>query len=288
MITAGDRRAGAGVAATAGRRAFTLVELLAVVVIIGLLISLTLPAVQRFREAARRAGCAANLAAMGTALTNHESARRRFPPGSDTLSERLHAWSSFILPYLEEERIARRIDYRKAWNAPGGNAQIADTIVSTYVCPSGIVCFPGKQDYGGVMGSAVLLGEGGRLPRGWEHGGVLYATSAEQPLPARAAMITDGLSHTLTVSEGVDRGSAEMDGELEIGNARWACGTNCFLLNTRVINVPDVDAFRSNHLGGVHGLFADGHVLFIADDTAPETLAAWCTKAGGEPVATGP
>ena len=42
-------------------RAFTLVECLVVIAIIGLLVALLLPAVQAAREAARRAACSSNL-----------------------------------------------------------------------------------------------------------------------------------------------------------------------------------------------------------------------------------
>ena len=93
------------------RQGFSLVELLAVMAMIGTLVSLALPAVQHAREAARRTSCGNNLHQMGLALVGYESARRSFPPGDDAVSFRHHAWSSFILPYLEEANLARGIDY---------------------------------------------------------------------------------------------------------------------------------------------------------------------------------
>ncbi len=96
------------------------------------------------------------------------------------------------------------------------------------------------------------------------------------------------LEQRLLVSEGVDRGYRDMDGDGLIGNSRWACGTNCFLHNSPVLNTTDVDGFRSNHLGGVHGLYGDAHVSFMADGTLPDVLKAVCTKAGGEPSAEVP
>src|ERR1700748_2155520 len=90
------------------RRAFTLVELLVVIAIIGILVALLLPAIQSAREAARRAQCQSNLKNIGLALQNYHTAKNRFPKGfvcTGAGAIEAWAWSTFLLPYLEEQAI---------------------------------------------------------------------------------------------------------------------------------------------------------------------------------------
>lgn len=67
--------------ASAGRSGVTLVEILVVISIIGLLLGMLLPAVQRVRESGRSVQCANNLKQIGVAAHTYLSQFNAFPPG---------------------------------------------------------------------------------------------------------------------------------------------------------------------------------------------------------------
>lgn len=101
--------------------AFTLVELLVVVTIIGLLIALLLPAVQAAREAARRAQCASNLKQLGLALSSYENTHGMFPPGhgyapasaygTGSSSDCVWSWPARLFPYIEQTSLENLVNW---------------------------------------------------------------------------------------------------------------------------------------------------------------------------------
>src|SRR5262245_12162676 len=126
-------------AARALRRGFTLVELLAVIAIIGVLVSLLLPAVQAPREAARRMSCTNNQRQMGVALHNFHDANGTFPPGGVTNgaccgTQSGPTWTIFILPYIEQQALYDRYDQTVA-NEHANNGFVRTAFVKTYSCP---------------------------------------------------------------------------------------------------------------------------------------------------------
>jgi prepilin-type N-terminal cleavage/methylation domain-containing protein/prepilin-type processing-associated H-X9-DG protein len=83
------------------RPAFTLVELLVVVAIIGLLVALLLPALQAARAAARRTHCASNMRQIGLALHQFADVHEGRFPNIWHDQDKATSWIYTLAPHLE-------------------------------------------------------------------------------------------------------------------------------------------------------------------------------------------
>jgi prepilin-type N-terminal cleavage/methylation domain-containing protein/prepilin-type processing-associated H-X9-DG protein len=124
-------------------RAFTIVELLVVLAIIGSLVALLLPAVQAAREAARGSHCANNLKQIGIALHSYYERHRIFPAGYVTKVDPADAddlgpgwgWGAMLLHDLEQGNLVPLVNFA----LPIENASNASALLmslSVYNCPS--------------------------------------------------------------------------------------------------------------------------------------------------------
>lgn len=117
------------------RGAFTIIELLVVISIIGMLASLMLPAVVQSRATARRAECANNLRNVGLAILGDADAKRRFPAsGYFGSGGEYHNWVVTVLPRIERGDVQRLWDFSQP-RAAAVNAK-AITPISVLVCPA--------------------------------------------------------------------------------------------------------------------------------------------------------
>lgn len=283
-------------------RAFTLIELLLVLAILGVLFGLTLSAVQRAREAASRAHCTNNLRQIGLALHQYDDVNRILPPGTRLYPDPYPylAWCARLLPYLEQQPMWLRMQQDYAKNSYFGGPPLhtgMTTLEPVFLCPSEPRSHGVIHPEGWDVAFTHYLGVSGRSSA--SHDGLLYFDSR-----VSISDITDGTSNTLMVGErpaspdnrfgwwyaGVGQewdGSA--DSFLGVGDYRTTfrtptCPYGPYSFGPGRGNNPcDTFHFWSRHPGGAQFLLVDGSVHFLPYSAAP-IMPALATRAGGEVV----
>jgi prepilin-type N-terminal cleavage/methylation domain-containing protein/prepilin-type processing-associated H-X9-DG protein len=294
--------------------AFTMIEALVCLAIIGVLAALALAAIQRSRSAALRAGCAAKMRQLALAVMTYEAHEQHLPVGcgypflnnpGDVTWQSGMSWQTSILPYIEQQDL-----WYAAWSAQqqdpsaysDANLAVADTVVPLFLCPAdgrstgsyGSGPSWALTSYVGVAGTGVDSDNGMFHPN----------------LNVRFADVTHGTSNTLLIGER----PAGPDGVFGGWYAAWGfsslcrsaqilpassyppwippppyasgCNTVTFapLQPGNLANGCDVNHFWSLHPGGANFAFVDGSVHFIPYKAAA-VLPALAARNGSEPVA---
>lgn len=271
------------------RKAFTLIELLGVMVIIAVLIGLLLPAVQKVRESAARMKCKNNLVQIGLALHGYHDTFNFLPPGYISGVAAGGAdlgpgwgWAAQLLPFIEQQNLHSQIRFSLDIADPS-NAFPRVHRPKLFLCPSDdapdTFLTPGNSvevahsNYVGLFGSNDMDIDPGA------GNGLFFRNSR-----IRFADIKDGTSNTLAVGER----SRTLSLATWTGSVTGATDSQALVLGHCGRHTPNhvpahAEDFWSRHTNGVNFLFADGSVHTINNSIDPTTWAALGTRDGGEP-----
>ncbi|MEN6458427.1 MAG: DUF1559 domain-containing protein [Thermoguttaceae bacterium] len=294
------------------RGAFTLVELLVVITIIGILIALLLPAVQAAREASRQMSCSNNLKQLGLAMHAYHDLCGRLPAGWRAYDPTTHqpyalgepgwGWAAALLPFVEQGNVSEcLIHFDKSLTATE-NAQARLAALSLFRCPSdsGKPTFTWTPDepsaisagsvelatanYIGVFGTQDVH-ECGSTPNGQQctSDGVFFHNSG-----VCFRDITDGLSNTFVAGEKTT----------DLEHSTWLgapAGDECapgLVVGTasQPPNSEESDShnFSSHHPTGTNFLLGDGSARLVSQMIETSVYHAMCTRSGGEIVEHAP
>jgi prepilin-type N-terminal cleavage/methylation domain-containing protein len=302
--------------------AFTLVEVLVVIAIIGILVALLLPAIQAARESARRSECQNHLKQISLAVQSHHDVQKWFPTGRDKPTQFGVSWAFRLLPQIEEMALYAAYNKNASVDDPT-NAQTMRTPINVYACPTRRKAaadrnfdnndeVPAEDKRGVASLGDYAANSGHSTDTGMENlAGDQFSpahvdTTVAGPMYSGsrigARRVTDGLSSTIAVGERhippEDTNFEESRRQAQQGDTAFLGGDNRFAIfrqsgtnrdgetvHDGMATGPDDPSnrkFGSLHPGVVLFSFLDGHVETIANDVDLTTLMAMSSIAGEE------
>jgi prepilin-type N-terminal cleavage/methylation domain-containing protein len=300
------------------KSAFTLVEVLVAISIIGLLVAILIPAVQSGREAARRTHCANNMHQFGLAISNYGSTYNSLPSGHH--GQGGYSLHVALLPGLDQINLYNSINLtvNSATERFGINATCSSVSLREFICPSDYMASGAMTNYAGCTGTSLA-------------GQLFEGAFGIQAVPL--ASITDGMSSTVAISEFLV-GSPQVQRERTnyypsdlingpplttsqfyqrcntltqmlpdlntIKGENWLIGQKYLTLydNTLPVNCPTCSSTiastqvlgavtaTSFHFQGVNYLLVDGSVHFVRETVDMGVWQSLGTRSGGEIVSS--
>jgi hypothetical protein len=212
--------------------------------------------VQRSGDTGVRMVSQNNLRQIGVAAHNyHEHAHGTLPPGGtfDARGNALHGWQTFLLPYIEQEKLFRRIDLTLPW-WHSRNAAPLGTVVKLYLQP-GVREPTEEEGYALSHYAANVRVMGGGKPRTFDS-------------------ISDGLSNTI------------LAGEVWTHYRPWGHPTNWRDPGHGIHTTADSFGTARNNDTTIF-LLADGSTRTVSRKVSTAVLRALSTPDGGEHIDPG-
>ena len=308
------------------RLALSLIELMVVIAIIGILIGILLPAVQKIRSVAARISCKNNQHQLGLAFMMYHDSENHFPPGSQFIYGEIGTFTAqmshlaYLLPYLDQQALWDGLDnVDQPVNPKTGLHQepnfVANETLRVFSCPADNQVremFPWPfpfTEYTHYYGLTSYIGSSGYRNYGVSKNignGIFYAGSK-----VRILEITDGTSNTIMNGERPPVLSYNLLYPFGFWEGLYIpgiwhnypilgvrdrcdiqqCPNRCASIiqhyqNGKIGDFCDAFHFWSLHEGGSNLLFADGSVHFLPY-AADSIMPFLASRAGGEVIPNG-
>jgi prepilin-type N-terminal cleavage/methylation domain-containing protein/prepilin-type processing-associated H-X9-DG protein len=289
----------------ATRQGFTLIELLVSIAIIGVLISLLGPAVQKAREAARRTECENRIRQLGLGVSLFHDSFQIIPTnggpdpestlqlvGGPAIVPSTHELSSGItyLWGVGDPRLTGRPQtgswlysiLPKIEQSAAHDSGDCDAFLPLYLCPSR----PRGKSLGTVDDvHASYVSDGIAMSKTDFAGNSETFTGRPNAISFRS--IQDGLSQTILAGEKAFDPTVQTEASWYWDEPVWLGGSKGTIRGGIRI-VPDGvgiefrDHWGSQHDGGAYFVFADGHVQFVTSSVDWKLMSAALTIRGSE------
>jgi len=213
-----------------------------------ILAGLMVPAVQKTRDAARRAQSMNNLRQMSLAMLNMADSNQGVMPAAAIYSKEgkpFLSWRVQILPYIEEEKLYKEFHLDEPWDSEH-NKKLVARMPAIYAGSNRKLLAEGKTTYLAPVGKETMFPPG---PKG-----------------VRLADVTNGASILLVEADADHAVTWTKPEDLKYDPKQPRAGL--------AVNNP----------GGFLVLFVDGSIHTLPAEIDPDTLRAWFARAGGEKV----
>ena len=262
--------------------AFTLVEMLVTIAIIGIFIGILTPGIQAMRETARRSACQSRLMGIGIAIQSYHSRWQHFPVGTiadagpiisvakaDTAT-RHHNWIGRLVGLMDQPVVASNIN-RSASVYDTVNEPVLSLNLPNVKCPSATSHPINGSNYVGLHHPTEK-----QIDK-MDHGAFVLN------VPITRDDVTDGLSNTIFVSEKITRA----------GDLGWLSGTRATLRNVgggieKTLQAAGpggpkvVGSIGSLHPAGVHAMFGNGEIRFLSNQIDQRVLEQMVDRRDGQ------